>query len=123
MDRRVWWPRGGRRRWPPPAWPAVPGPPRRAPAALPPAPPPGRHHRRGPRSAFVPRWKPLGSLLPGVEVASLLICQLVDAHAHRLQLQPGHLGVDLGWHVVDLRLELRVMFGQVLETERLVGET
>src|SRR4029077_3498176 len=82
-------------------------------------PPPSTHVRRVGPKITSPR---LGALFPGCEVALLLLGQGVDRDPHRAQLQPGHLGVDVVWHVVHAPLELARIPRHVLRTQRLVGK-
>ena len=48
---------------------------------------------------------PLGSLVPARQVVRLLVGELIDLDAHRLELEPRDLAVDLLRHTVDLALE------------------
>src|SRR5262249_4862599 len=56
----------------------------------------------------------LGPLVPGREVLRLLFRQLVDRHAHRLELEPGDLAVDLLRDRIDLALQLGRVLDRVL---------
>ena len=62
------------------------------------------------------------SLVPRGEVLRLLLGELVDLDAHRLELQPRDLLVDLLRHDVDLPLEVAGVLHRVLGRERLVRE-
>src|SRR6266536_2997404 len=73
-------------------------------------PPPSDKVALGGLRAFVPRS----------EVPRLLFGQLVDVDAHRGELQPGDLAIDLVGHDVDLLLELAGVLHRVLGRERLV---
>src|SRR5438270_12481261 len=64
----------------------------------------------------------LRPFLPGVDVLLLLRGEGVDGNPHRLQLQPGDVGVDLMRDVVHAVLERAARAGQPLRRERLVGE-
>src|SRR5436853_1376952 len=61
-------------------------------------------------------------LLPRREISPLLVRERVDRDAHRVQLEPRHLGVDVLRHVVNLLLEAGRVPGDVLRAKRLVGE-
>src|SRR5205823_6979981 len=65
---------------------------------------------------------PLRPFFPGREVLFLLLGQLVDPHAHRLQLEARDLAVDLVGHRVDLVLQLLAVLDHVLGAQGLVGE-
>src|ERR671936_1696942 len=64
----------------------------------------------------------LGSFVPRGQVARLLLGELVDLDAHRLQLQAGDLAVDLLRHWVDPPLELCCIPDRPLGREGLVCE-
>src|SRR5919108_5308547 len=64
----------------------------------------------------------LGAVAPGGQVGGLLARQLVDGDAHRQQLEPGDLEVDLARHHVDLALERGALLHHELGRQRLVGE-
>src|SRR5712692_5012157 len=83
-------------------------------------PPPSTQVRRAGPNIFV--GSRLGAFLPGGKVTPLLVGEGVDSDAHGVQLEPGHLGVDLLGHVVDLFLEARCVLGDVLRAQRLVGK-
>src|SRR4051812_31041462 len=63
-----------------------------------------------------------GALVPRGEVVGLLLRELVDLDAHRLELETGDLLVDLRRHGVDLAVELARVLRRVLEREGLVRE-
>src|SRR5437660_214067 len=72
----------------------------------------GAERRRGESSPLLPRR----------EISPLLVRERVDRDAHRVQLEPRHLGVDVLRHVVNLLLEAGRVPGDVLRAKRLVGE-
>src|SRR3984893_4791000 len=63
-----------------------------------------------------------GPLFPRGEVLLLRLGELVDAHAHRLELEAGDLGVDVLGHRVHLVLQRLAVLHHVLGGERLVRE-
>src|SRR5689334_5310080 len=67
-------------------------------------------------------WYGSGAFVPGREVARLLLRQRVDGDAHRLELEPRDLPVDLRRHRIDLAIELARVARRILERERLVRE-
>src|ERR687892_1636253 len=64
----------------------------------------------------------LGALLPGAEVGLLLRSEGVDLDAHGLELQPGHLGVDLGLDRVHGPFQALRVPDDPLDAQRLVRE-
>src|SRR5205823_6385807 len=64
----------------------------------------------------------LRPFLPRCKVLFLLGRELVDADAHRAELEAGDLAIDLGRHRVDLLFELLAVLRHVFRGERLVGE-
>ena len=48
---------------------------------------------------------PAGTLVPARRVVRLLVGELIDLDAHRLEAEPRDLAVDLLRHTVDLALE------------------
>src|SRR6266550_1425164 len=68
------------------------------------------------------RWGESSPLFPRREISPLLVRERVDRDAHRVQLEPRHLGVDVLRHVVNLLLEAGRVLGDVLRAKRLVGE-
>src|SRR3954464_7012118 len=86
--------------------------------------PPQRTGQFGPVSVSVTRTclDGSGALVPGGEVVGLLLRELVDLDAHRLELETGDLLVDLRRHGVDLAVELARVLRRVLEREGLVRE-
>src|SRR5215510_13461404 len=77
-----------------------------------------------------PRWAtrtsitsgPSGPLIPGGEVALLLGGEGVDPHAHRRQLEPRDVAVEVRRNTVHIFPERRRLAHHVLCGERLVGE-
>src|SRR5438067_2462622 len=64
----------------------------------------------------------LRPFLPRCKVLLLLGRELVDPDAHRLELEPGDLAIDLRRHRIHLLLQLLAVLRHVLGGERLVGE-
>lgn len=48
---------------------------------------------------------PSRPFFPRLQVLPLLRREFVDAHAHGLQFQPGHLLVNVYWHRIDIGLQ------------------
>src|SRR5207247_3347572 len=63
-----------------------------------------------------------GPLIPGCEVTLLLGGERVDGHAHRRELEPRDLPVELGRDAMHVLAERRGLLHHVLRGERLVGE-
>src|SRR5258705_2526872 len=63
-----------------------------------------------------------GPMLPGGDVLGLLGGHRVELDTERGELEARHLGIDRLGHVVDPRLELGVVAGDVFGRQRLVGE-
>src|SRR5947209_17084682 len=87
--------------------------------AAPLAPPPPSTHVRRADPNIAPTLRPF---LPRREVAPLLLGEDVDDDAHRVQLQPGDLRVDLVRDVVHPVLQLCRVILDVLGPQRLVRE-
>src|SRR4029453_15382373 len=64
----------------------------------------------------------LCAFVPGSQVPSLLVGQLVDLDTRRRKLEAGDLAVDLLRHDVDAALELARVLDDELDRERLIGE-
>src|SRR3954467_8124527 len=74
------------------------------------------------RRSEISMGAPSGPLLPGSEIQLLLRSEPVDPDAHRVQLEPRDLPIDLRGHRVDRLLEASSLLHHVLGGERLVGE-
>src|SRR6266851_3205258 len=64
----------------------------------------------------------LGTHFPGVQILLLLGSEGIYLHAHRLQLEPGDVLVDVLGDRVDPPFQLGVVFYHPLAAERLIGE-